>query len=820
MKIIKRADNGSAASPSGWTGSLVACIAEDETCLEALTLLTYLIANNLLPENCRQAILQCRLVALQKNGDPNDPRPIAIGEVFWKIAAFYCTGLSEEHFHDIFAPIQFGHGEAGGSQTAIHLLQAELQLAGPNSAALLLDQSNAFNTADRHKMIEAVYKDPRLAYLHSIVQFGYGGNPTDLFITEHGKIIVTIKSKTGARQGCPLGTLLFCLFFNPIIKDITTQSSSLPTPSYPTQLTGKIKSIAICDDLNQVAERPMDTITLFDRANAHPSMNVNAKKTTILWPHNTLPPSDLVKACKSRNINLATKTTQTLGCIIGCDEDTQAMHASESVKSVNKLLNIIQLPEIPKQMAFAILRLCCNTQINHMLRCYPPSITTDACLVFDDLISNAYLNIHQQPPLTSPNTSRLQAEANACDIELSIKRGGLGLRKSADIRQQAFFSAAITSLNFLPNINPESLTHLSFFKHIISTRNTLQDYGIPVSDTPPDPANAANRSICIPNDCRKLPAFYSKINRIQRTLSQLLESRRYRNLLSAAKAAKQRRLIARLKGRCGPGTTAWLTCHPSSNPRTFTNLEWLAAMRNRRGLTPSENLVECKCGFSFKAHKANANHFHSCKLFKRKAVFVRHELINQTVIQACNDAGIIASKVSKDTFSNTRKIPDGEAYFPDDLVTTDVTCSHPCAPSHLTLCENPGKLLDNAEKKKIDKYSKWASQNDCAFLPLACNAFGLLAESFITYVKKIAHNATIPFHSSFSQAEWSARVASEIFRDISCAIQKGNARISRQGIIFAKQFGKMSSYHGRIASSQNFAYDVNEKKFIVRFARL
>ena len=77
-----------------------------------------------------------------------------------------------------------------------------------------------------------------------------------------------------------------------------------------------------------------------------------------------------------------------------------------------------------------------------------------------------------------------------------------------------------------------------------------------------------------------------------------------------------------------------------------------------------------------------------------------------------------------------------------------------------------------------------------------------------------------PFHSSLSQAEWSARVASEIFRDISCAIQKGNARISRQGIIFAKQFGNMSSYHGRIASSQNFANDVNEKKFIVRFARL
>ena len=87
---------------------------------------------------------------------------------------------------------------------------------------------------------------------------------------------------------------------------------------------------------------------------------------------------------------------------------------------------------------------------------------------------------------------------------------------------------------------------------------------------------------------------------------------------------------------------------------------------------------------------------------------------------------------------------------------------------------------------------------------------------------KIAHNATIPFHSSLSQAEWSARVASEIFRDISCAIQKGNARISRQGIIFAKQFGKMSSYHDRIASSQNIAIhnDVNEKKFIVRFARL
>ena len=162
-------------------------------------------------------LLQCRLVAIQKKGNPNDPRPITVSEVIYKIAALYALELVKDHLPPIFKDLQFGQGAAGGAALAIHKLQAAMQLMGDNAAALMLDQENAYNSCSRADMVRSVYSNPSLSSIFRFVDFAYGGAPTNLLVASKGQVIQTILSSSGARQGDPLGSFLFCVFFQPHI---------------------------------------------------------------------------------------------------------------------------------------------------------------------------------------------------------------------------------------------------------------------------------------------------------------------------------------------------------------------------------------------------------------------------------------------------------------------------------------------------------------------------------------------------------------------------------------------------------------------------
>ena len=87
-KLVLQLANWTAAGPSGWTAELLLPLLEDESCLDAITLLAQLIANNELDDHSRRLLTSSVLHAIPKSD--GGLRPLALGELFVKLACKYC----------------------------------------------------------------------------------------------------------------------------------------------------------------------------------------------------------------------------------------------------------------------------------------------------------------------------------------------------------------------------------------------------------------------------------------------------------------------------------------------------------------------------------------------------------------------------------------------------------------------------------------------------------------------------------------------------------------------------------------------------------
>jgi hypothetical protein len=57
----------------------------------------------------------------------NGVRPIAISESFYKLATMYAMSLITNTLPMLFEPLQLGVGAVGGTERAVHILQAGLE---------------------------------------------------------------------------------------------------------------------------------------------------------------------------------------------------------------------------------------------------------------------------------------------------------------------------------------------------------------------------------------------------------------------------------------------------------------------------------------------------------------------------------------------------------------------------------------------------------------------------------------------------------------------------------------------------------------------
>ena len=114
---------------------------------------------------------------------------------------------------------QFGLFTRGGAemmQLAVQAIFEEL----PHLAVLSVDARNAFNAISREAILAALQANPRLHCLIPVYRMLYMDRPTELLYYEDGPNSAprVILSRRGVRQGCPLGSALFCIALAPVLR--------------------------------------------------------------------------------------------------------------------------------------------------------------------------------------------------------------------------------------------------------------------------------------------------------------------------------------------------------------------------------------------------------------------------------------------------------------------------------------------------------------------------------------------------------------------------------------------------------------------------
>src|SRR6185437_14305045 len=210
----------------------------DPTCADGICAIVTDIANGDVPGPIRRMLLASRLIGLAKVS--GGLRPIAIGDSFYRLAALYV--LKQCETESIFQhSVQYGVGTKGGAERAVHVIRAELDHAPPNTDPILItiDIENAFNSRPRSDIARSVFDQTlrdRVGHMWRMFHWAYSSTSALLYYGIDGRLISTLQSAEGVRQGDPLAALSFALSVHSLFVNALRDTGA--------------KGVAVLDDLS------------------------------------------------------------------------------------------------------------------------------------------------------------------------------------------------------------------------------------------------------------------------------------------------------------------------------------------------------------------------------------------------------------------------------------------------------------------------------------------------------------------------------------------------------------------------------------------
>ena len=774
VKIVRRAANGSSRDASGWTAELLVVLLDDEECMAGLTDLIQDILNNNLNEDSRQLILLSKLIALQKANDPSTPRPIAIGGVLYKIAALYALELIRHQLLPIFDDIQLGIGAPGGAARAVHALQAAFDFRGKGATGVFFDQKNAFNSASRSNMLLAVFSEASLAPIWKFVEFGYGG-PSLLVLVQKGEIVASILSQDGSRQGDPLGSLLYCLFLMPKIRDITSVCDQ-----------GSHSEFAIVDDLSVVTDEWEQAVGAFDKANE--VLQLNKHKTKFLWPHDSPPPAGLVQACRDRGVELLLGTAEVLGAIVGTGDSDFEDFAIHKVESYMPLMDILKSSEFRAQIAVGILRSAMNNKLGYLMRALAPRHTRVACQMFDAHVQDTFCRIHR--------IDSIKEGAEEGFLCLPKSLGGINIAKSTDLNTAAYFSQAVSAA---PHIKAPSnmCDDNEAIPAFIADREAAYRYLVDVHHIPTCSSLLNEEGDLAPGAIlptqgllRNLAEFYNGVDtkrfRLQSLISRRIAKARLQCILDSADSE----VVAGFLSRMSKDASNWAFLTPKTHHTSLSNSDWIQTIKFHLNRLPDDLVLKCACGKALSSSDpSSATHYRSCTLYKRRAVNVAHDDISSLCAEHAKQIGLTAGFSKRPRGLKKNVTTDG--WYIDvqgKRIDWDVTVSHLPATSYLKDARKPGLITDRKEKSKLRKHLQACRIRGVDFVPFALETHGGIGNSARSHIEALCQQAlAVPYNNVEDGGV--IKLKRRMLNELSVVIQRGNAKVMRQGAADSRSKG-------------------------------
>jgi hypothetical protein len=244
----------STASAGGLSGSnyqnLRAWFYDHDTISDDLTAVLNLMVAGKIPKSVVPLFTAGRGIAIPKN-ENGDLRPIVVGHILLRlIGSLAVTSLSEDINNFFLKPsaTQFGVGVPGGCELMATAIACHLE-AHPDHIDISCDARNAFNSYSREKLWRPLHQ--HFPKLYAFAKMVYG-EAADIIFFEEDCGITKVLNSVGSRQGCSLGSLLYCIAIQPLILQLRQE--------FPDLLI-----LAFCDDVHFVGDPKLVHVSLSER---------------------------------------------------------------------------------------------------------------------------------------------------------------------------------------------------------------------------------------------------------------------------------------------------------------------------------------------------------------------------------------------------------------------------------------------------------------------------------------------------------------------------------------------------------------------------
>ena len=371
--------------------------------LLALTRLTNLVLHGTIPSEVRPLIYGANLIALNKKD--GGIRPIAVGEVFRRIAAKCALAVTEKQVAQLTAPLQLGCGVRRGIDAGVHAARTAVMSAEQGEVMLKIDFENAFNSLRRDHVYETVAK-----YIPSVSQFVLACYENDSLLSFGD---YTLPSSEGLQQGDPIAPMLFCLALHDVIAP----------------LSARIK-IAYLDDVTLIGEAGIvaDDFAKLKSVAAKLGLTCNVSKCEIVPLH-----QEAVLQCDLQSLFPGIPVVHvTAAKLLGAALGTASLH--DVLVKHHLQINTFksQLSNLKAHDAFYLLKNCLSLpKLLFTLR-------TSPCFSCPDLLNTLDLDLQDALELI------LNIRCNDTEWQqarLPTKLGGLGVPSTKMIASAAFLAS-------------------------------------------------------------------------------------------------------------------------------------------------------------------------------------------------------------------------------------------------------------------------------------------------------------------------------------------------------------------------------------------
>ena len=648
-------------------------------CLESVTSIVNLLLSGSACANVAKYICGAKLIALNK-GD-SEIRPIAVGELFRRIAAkVACTAVKNEA-QRLLTPRQVGVAVSAACESVVHSVRDLISSHSHRTdmAVLKVDFSNAFNLIDRHTFIKEVRT--KMPHIFNWIWYCYGSES----ILDYDNF--TINSSCGVQQGDPLGPLLFSL----ALAKLTTRID---------QASQLLFHVWYCDDGTLIGTIPelQKALNVIIAEGQELGLSIKLRKCELFWPREVDTdcfPEEIKRLPPTNGMDL-------LGSHIG-NPESQENFLEKKIGAVAVLLEAVtELDD--KQIELSILKNCLGvSKINHLLRSCPPEQMSQSLVYFDNCQRGCLETIIGKP------LSNKQWDLAL----LPTRKGGLGLRSSSATHLPAFLASRVLTWN---NVSSLLGPHLNI-RESCSLRKAADAFALKVP-------------------CFDLEEHWGTKLGLQKKFCEFLLPQKVTEFFQQADPlTKANTLSFRL-----PHATDYLFAPPAKNlGLKFTNEEFRITLSRQLRLPIFGKSSICKsCNSSLM--DAHGDHALICSSSGDR--ISRHNNIRDIIFFACKSAGLSPMLEANNLLNNSLHRP-GDVYIPNWTLgspsAVDVTLTCPLQTNfNIRAAEEVGYTCRLAEDRKLAASYEVCARNGIGFIPVALETSGGVGPSGLSFLNTLS----------------------------------------------------------------------------------